>query len=75
MKTPETKAIHYAYPSSPMAHHFGRSRQGCYYIQHGDAMTGPAARVEDAESAADHVDLPWCPRYQKYPLRNSRFAA
>lgn len=55
--TQETKAVHYAYPSSDLARYFGRSSQGCYVLRSGNR----AKAFDDLQSldqAYANCDLP-----------------
>ena len=67
MKNPETKAVAYAYPTSPSADKFG-FKSGCYTVDIVDAHHMPRAVAafatwEEACANADKINLPWNPLF------------
>lgn len=59
----KTKAISYAYPTSPHAKRFGFPN-GCYVVETIEAIKVPEAvaafaTFDEAKRHADPIDLPW----------------
>jgi len=60
----KTKAVSYAYPSSPFANRFGFSKTGCYVVETLEGhnppkgVSGHASPIQ-ALVTADGIDLPW----------------
>ncbi len=75
----EIKQVGYAYFSSDIAEMLGRGDSGCHYVEIGDPwksgdIYGPFDTIEEAESAAEPVEVPWLGRYLDHPLRGSQFS-
>ncbi len=74
----EVKQVGYAYFSSEYAEMLGRGDHGCYYVKTGDPwgkndIYGPFDTIEEAESAAEPLDMPWWNTYVDHPLGGSQF--
>jgi hypothetical protein len=73
-----TKAVHYAYPTSPMAAEMKRYGTGCYYVRIDDDATGttisePFDTIEAAENHAEKQPGRWARWYVSTPIAGSRF--
>lgn len=75
----EIKQVQWAYPTSDLAETLGCPRDGGYCVRIGpdgerSDIYGLFDTIEEAESAAESVDIPWYWMYKEFPLNGSQFA-
>lgn len=70
-----SKAIAYAYPTSPRADYF--SSDGCWFVEFngGVAHSGPFASIEEAEKWCDtvHAEVPYGPYSRRSDKAKEKF--